>query len=699
MLTSGVLLREVSELITSEQRNGVDGPLRSRILSLVFLISRLSREGFADTGVRTTPDHIADLLVDDLSSSGQELRRRVPTLLDELTSESKLSLVDGEYILQSKTGQEWNQDYKNRIVAYKADVARVTMARETLIREELQRVIPRSFQHGVSKTSRTISIQFGSDAPSSNDDIPVWVRSGWEISESDFQAAASAAPTTSPVVYVFIPKLNSDELTDALAGLAAGSETISQRPNPTTNEGQEAKKAIQTFVTAADAAVTRLTAELIQNAIVRQAGGSAVAATSLASAVDSAVKKSLDRLFPKFAVADSAAWHLVLSQAMAGKPDALSAVGYAGEPSENPIGKEVLATIPATGSAGLEVRNRLTGSPFGWPRDAVDGALAILVLAGNLNAQLNGTDIAASELKSTSIGKTTFRRESVTLDMATRLRARGVLTAFNISFNPNEEAPACSTVASSLDALLRSAGGDAPLPAPMSSPLVDELKAKSGAELVQFVALNDSTIKELAQTAKELASKKDKALKEYRAAEALILHLPSADSDLQEQFIAVSKNRNLLEKPDPVAPIVVAATELLRQAISAKYTLYATCVASALLELELDESWKSLSEDQRSMIKAEQRLVSPVTPALGTSEEVLVAVRERPLDSWDDVFAALPARISSAQDRAVHLLEPEAVKVALPKATLKSQDDIDAFIDSVRTKLTADLAEHKSIIV
>ena len=355
MIRSGVLLREVSDLITAERKNGADGSLRSRILSLVFLVSRLSREGFADTGVRTTPDHIADLLVDDLPSSGQALRRRVPTLLDELTSESKLSFVDGEYILQSKTGQEWNQDYKNRIVAYKADVARVTMARETLIREELQRVIPRSFQHGVSKTSRVISIQFGSNAPAAADDIPVWVRSGWDTSESEFQAAASAAPTTSPVVYVFIPKLSSDELTDALAGQAAGSETISQRPNPTTSEGKEAKKAIQSFVTGADAAVKRLTAELIQNAIVRQAGGLPVAATTLASAVESAVKKSLDRLFPKFAVADSATWHLVLNQAMAGKPEHQTACSRARRSAD---GRRTRSRGRGWGSRGRKPRRR-----------------------------------------------------------------------------------------------------------------------------------------------------------------------------------------------------------------------------------------------------------------------------------------------------------------------------------------------------
>ncbi|MCK8609316.1 BREX system P-loop protein BrxC [Agromyces sp. C10] len=698
MITSNVLLREVSDLITSEQSNGPDGPLRSRILALVFLISRLSREGFADTGVRSTPDHIADLLVDDLSSSGQTLRKRVPVLLEQLRSESKLSLVDDEYVLQSKTGQEWNQDYRNRVAGYKADLARVSMDRETLVREELQRLIPRNLSHGESKTSRSISVQFGTNPPTPADDIPVWVRTGWETSETEYQDTAAAAPTDSPVVYVFVPKIAGDELTNALASHAAGSDTINQRPNPTTSEGQEAKKAIHSIVAAADAEIKRLMAGLVRRAIVRQAGGTLVTAQSLSMAIETAAHKSLDRLYPKYSIADAKNWHLVLAHAVAGKPDALSAVGYSAEPAENAVCKEVLAGIPAAGTTGGEIRKRLSASPFGWPRDAVDGALAILVLAGNIAAQFNGADIAASELKATSIGKTVFRREAVTLDMSTRLKARGVLTALGLQVTPNEEAPACSGLITTLDVLMRSAGGDKPLPPPMTSEILGELKSRSGAELVLYVATHDGEIKQLAHDATDRGTRKDKALKAFGMAESLVAHLP-ASHDFRHQLAAVAENRSLLEIPDPVGPIVAAAAAELRDVIGAKFTMYATAVADATAELQADIAWKELTDAQAASILRETSLVAHEMPSLGTTDEVLAALSARPLPSWDDLFAALPARVGKARDLAVRVLEPDAVTISLPKATLKNSDDIEAYMDRLRALLTAAVAEHKSIVI
>jgi hypothetical protein len=699
MITTGVLLREVSDLITAERKNGAEGELRSRILSLVFLISRLSREGFSDTGVRSTPDHIADLLVDDLAASGQDLRKRVPVLLNALTAESKLSVVDGEFVLQSKTGQEWNQDYKSRVTAYKADLARVSTDRDTLVREELQRVMPGSFQQGISKTSRALNIQFGSNEPASADVVPIWVRTGWDTSEADFNSSASASATTSPIVYVFVPKPAGDDLVSALSSKAAASETINQRPNPTTSEGQEAKKSIQSILSSAEAAIKRLSSELAQSAVVRQAGGTPVNAGSLAQAIESAVKKSLDRLYPKFSIADSATWHLVFSQAVAGKPDALAAVGYSGDVAENVICKEVLASIPAAGASGNDIRTKLLSAPYGWPRDAIDGASAILLVAGSVNAQLNGTDIAPSDLKSTSIGKTIFRREAVTLDMATRLRARGVLTALGIDFTQNEEAPACSLLSSTLDATLRSAGGNAPLPAPMNTHLIDEMKSKSGAELIQFVALHDGEIKELSQRAKALAARKDKALAAYNAASALVGYLPSGEVDLRDQLAAVAAQRNVLDTPDPVGPIAAAATEILRELVSAKYSQYASAVEVAVEGLLSYEGWNSLTDSQRSAIIDETKLVAQDVPKLGNAEQVISAIASRPFHSWDDLFTALPTRVLQAQDRAIKLLEPEAVKVGLPNATLKSTEDIDVYVENTRKVLAAALDQHKLIVV
>lgn len=699
MLTSGTLLREVDELIAAERRNGPDGELRSRVLALVFLISRLSREGFADTGVRSTPDHIADLLVDDLATSGQDLRKRVPLLLQKLRDESKLSLVDGEYILQSKTGQEWTQDFRTRVGAYKADLPRVAMDRDTLVRDELQTRITTIRQHGAAKVARRVSVQFGSLPPSVGDEVPVWVRTGWDTAEAEFRAQATAAPLDSPTVYVLLPKQDDDELQGALAGSAAAGETISQRPNPTTNEGVEARKAIQALGAVADADKRRIAKALADGAIVMQAGGASVAGGDLSDRVDRAITSSLVRLFPRFTDADAANWHLVLNQAVAGKPNALEAIGYAGEPKDHPVCKEVLSSIPAAGGTGQDLRTKLVGPPFGWPLESVVAAAAVLVGSGALVAQLNGSDISASEIKNQSFGKTGFRRETQTLTIDDRLKARGLLADLSIAFTPNEEAPACSQISQSLDRLLRESGGEGPLPAPIQSEHVAALKAKSGAALVKYVAEASEDIKSLCAEARRLAGLRESRLRSYSIARQLVGHLPDNDTGLSDQLSSVMSARSLLTSPDPVAPILGAATEALRTGIFARHSDYSEGLTDALKRLGKHDAWSALDEAQQGTILRDCRLGAEVAPSLGTPDQVRASIERRSLAGWEDLIAAIPARVGHALDKATALSRPDAVRIGLPSATLSTPDDLDEYVAAVRTKLTSALAEHKSIIV
>ena len=217
MLQTGVLLREIEQLIQSERANGTDGELRARVLAFVFLISQLPREGFSDTGVRATKAHIADLLVDDLGASGAIMRRDVPRVLDDLHAESKLQRVDDEYSLQTQAGQEWTQDFRTRRAGILSDVARIAASRDTAFREALARILPKSVQQGVSKTARSVVLGFGDVAPAIDDNIFVWVRSGWDLTEKQFIDLASGLSTDSPLVLVYLPKVEADALASSLA--------------------------------------------------------------------------------------------------------------------------------------------------------------------------------------------------------------------------------------------------------------------------------------------------------------------------------------------------------------------------------------------------------------------------------------------------------------------------------------------------
>ena len=90
MLQSGVLLKEIDELIRGLRVEGEDGELKSRICALIFLISQIpTRTIGGETGLRATAPFIADLLVEDLADDGATLRKRVPELLDELVADGR----------------------------------------------------------------------------------------------------------------------------------------------------------------------------------------------------------------------------------------------------------------------------------------------------------------------------------------------------------------------------------------------------------------------------------------------------------------------------------------------------------------------------------------------------------------------------------------------------------------------------------
>lgn len=97
LVQSGALPRDAYDRVEPLDKSyGIDGTLAKRIAGLAFLISRLPTETGADIGVRATPDHLADLLVDDLTVDQGAFRTRVRSLIDRLIDDGHLVLIGEE---------------------------------------------------------------------------------------------------------------------------------------------------------------------------------------------------------------------------------------------------------------------------------------------------------------------------------------------------------------------------------------------------------------------------------------------------------------------------------------------------------------------------------------------------------------------------------------------------------------------------
>ena len=298
--------------------------------------------------------------------------------------------------------------------------------------------------------------------------------------------AARAAGTDSPILFVFIPRQSAEDVRRLIVEADATQQTLDAKGNPTTAEGQEARQSMDSRRARAVGDRDRLIREVVANAKVFQGGGSEVLLTSLDERIKTATDASLVRLFPRFKEADSAAWEAVIKRAREGADHPFQPTGHTDATEKHAVCQQVLSTIGA-GKSGSDVRKTLGGTPFGWPRDAVDAALIALHRLQHITATLNGQAIPLGQLDQNKIAKADFRVEHATLSVGDRLALRKLFQALGISCKSGEEAARAGEFLSGLIALAKSAGGEAPLPASPATTEIEDIQRLVGNE--QLVAI------------------------------------------------------------------------------------------------------------------------------------------------------------------------------------------------------------------
>ena len=293
MLMSGVLLREVDDFIQRMMSEGGDSAVKGRLCALIFLISQMSQPVLGgETGLRATAPFLADLLVEDLAEDGARLRKRVPELLDELVADGRIVQDGDTYRLLTQEDAEWEKDYRTRLAAVRDDATRMSQLRSERLMAAVEAALGSlKLTHGASKTPRKLDIHWGQDEPVVDDGgVPVWVRDEWSASESAVRKAAAEAGDESPIVFVFLPRYESDRIRDALATRVAAEETL-HRPVPQTDEGRAARQAMASRRDRAEEEVVALFGDVVARARVFQGGGTELTTTSsLRDSVETAAK-------------------------------------------------------------------------------------------------------------------------------------------------------------------------------------------------------------------------------------------------------------------------------------------------------------------------------------------------------------------------------------------------------------------------
>lgn len=495
---AGLLLKETQRLIHDQ---GQREPLRGRILGLIHLISLLPTSGHADIGVRATADHLVDLLVEDLANDGAALRKEVPAVLAALTEEGILQQDGDEYRLQTAAGRTWDEAFR-RHSAQLTD-SEISTERDTRLRGEVEKALPALVLQGKAKVKRNLTLHTDGSQPPTTDAIPVWLRSEWDdgTTAKQFEDLARSLGADSPVVLVHLPRVQAQAFSSALRNQLSAQRTLDQQGFPQDDDGKQARRAMESRLSRAQAQVSELVRDILSKASVQLGGGSAPSGTALRDRIENGAQSAATRLFSRFDPADDARWTQVIDRIKKGSgADALKAVGYDASPEQHPVVKEVLGRIGGAGTPASDVEKVVLSAPFGWPRDALMGAIGVLLDNGLIRATINGSDASTSQvLSQTRLGTVHLRRESTVLKAAEKIAARSLLSKLGVQADNETLVQGAEQAVNELTQRANSVTGPAPLPDIVFPPGFERVKCASGNDRVHALLAAKDELTEFAE--------------------------------------------------------------------------------------------------------------------------------------------------------------------------------------------------------
>ena len=355
------------------------------------------------------------------------------------------------------------------------------------------------------------------------------------------------------------------------------------------------------------------------------------------------------------------------------------------------------------GKKGAEIRKNFDDSPYGWPRDAIDGGTYALVQSGDLRAtDTNNKVLDTKAIDRAKLTQIKFRVESVTVSTMQRIKVRKLLQDVGITCKPGEELSGIATLLEKLRGLADAAGGDAPRPETPSTTHLDELGLKAGNEQIVAVYDRRDELADQAATWKKTSDAVSDRAPRWNRLERLLIHADGQIEkldDLKTQVAAIRDQRLLLADPDAVPGLCDQLTKLLRDALTASNKAYQTAHDAGMEMLKTDDNWQQLTPEQKHELLTAEKLTA--VPSIDTASEVKVleSLDAMTLSTWSDRIAALPARFDKVKLAAAELMEPEAVYVKVPSRTLKTEAEVREWVKTLEQTLLDKLASGDGPVV
>ena len=705
LVGSDVLLNEINTRIAKLDDGTSEGRLRADLCGVVFLIGKLPREEGVDLGIRANSDTLSDLLVDDVTIGSGPFRNRVTSELEKLATEGVLMKVADEYRIQTTEGADWERAFREQRTAVTGNEVEVAAHRERLLSGAVQEIVTQvRLVQGEAKLPRKVALQIGPEPVAGQGDaVPVWLRDEWSSSWVEVQGEARQRGIEDPVLHVHLPKKSADQLREYVVSAEAARRVLERRGTPASGEGQEARESMKSRLGRVEASRDDIVRQIVRSAKVLQGGGTEIHGDDLLTKLRQGAEASVARIFPDFNEGDHRAWGVAFKRAREGSGHAFDAVDWDRPVAEHPVSKMVLDTV-GSGSRGSDVRRQLEAAPYGWPRDAVDAALAALHGEGHLKAERNGQPVATRQLDQTAIAKATFRPERVRLTTQQRLALRGLFGRLQVPARGGEEEMSAPDFLAALTALACAAGGEPPLPAVPDTRFVEELSRLSGTEQLAAILEAQGRIEAAIHEWKRLAERAEPRQTAWELAVALCRHAEGelgVAEEIGTDLEAIKEQRTLLDDTDHLSPCVARLADALRAEVAERPRTLGRAVEQEIERLIGDATWLKLDEPAREAILDEVGLVLPRPLAVETNEALRESLDGRSLEAWGSEIDAVSERAARALEVAARRLpddEPSASCVTVRRGTLTSPEEVRSWLAEHETKLTEAVREGPVIV-
>lgn len=694
---NSLLLNETNSLIEerlAQKDTDEEKYLEGRILSVVFLISQLP-DDLPGGGLKSDNQTIADLLISDLNTSSDSFRLKVTKAIQNLVNDKLLMTIGNEYKLQTKVGAEWEQEYAAHVIKLNNDgddtINRIRQ--ENFIRILSAKTRGLNILHGVSKQKRDFELWERAEHPETSTKLHLWIRDGWNERESLLLEEIRAEGIDTPLSYLYIPRERDIDLKNEIIKFLAAKRTIEAKGLQNSLEGEQALKSMETRMKLADKAMQDFSERITGESKVYLAGGALYDNGTLLDNIKEALQAIADRQFSEFkSKGDAIGWDRALNKATRKAPDALREIRFDGDPKDHPVAVEVLRYIGNTSKQGKDIRNHFSKAPYGWSQDCIDAILITLSLTEILSTE-------ESDLRTGTINQASFRKETHTLTAGEKIKLRKLYLDAGMNSKPGEEFTASTLYIENLISLAAEVSGHPPLPKPINTTFLKEILHLEGNQRLTELLHAENNLRNLHKEWSDKVQLLSQRKPNWLLIEQLYEHLTEKEHELKKECDAIRENRLMFQEPDLVKPILNRITEVLNSGLNTIIQEFLDKYTIKMAELQENTQFSSLPPEEKHQILLKHQLLHKHEVKTLEADKLVNLLRKISLDAWRTKISALDGQFQDAMEEAVKRAQPKAAVYTLPKRTLESDSDIEAYVDSIRNELKELIKESGSVIL